>query len=67
MNATLVGFMDFVPAEGRIQRLRLITEKAMYVDQDFSAALRSVSRETWTRSNSRQPAQRFGAGRRMDL
>ncbi len=46
VSAKIVGYMDFVPGEGRIQRLRLITEKATYVDQDFNAALRSVSRET---------------------
>ena len=46
VNAKLIGFMDFVPAESRIQRLRLITEKAVYIDEAFGAALRSVSRET---------------------
>jgi hypothetical protein len=46
VNAQLVGFMDFVPGEGRIQRLRLVTEGATYGTQQFGAALRSVSRET---------------------
>ncbi len=46
VNAQLLGFMDFVPREGRIQRLRLITRKATYVDSDFEVTLRSVSRET---------------------
>jgi hypothetical protein len=44
--ATLTGFMDYVPAERRIQRLRLITVKAVYDSENFSAALRSVSPET---------------------
>ena len=46
VDAKLVGFMDFLPREGRIQRLRLITGKATYVEQPFHVALRSVSRET---------------------
>ncbi|MGO9256187.1 MAG: hypothetical protein ACLQU1_07800 [Bryobacteraceae bacterium] len=46
VNAQLVGFMDFVPGEGRIQRLRLIAAKATYNTEPFGAALRSVSRET---------------------
>jgi len=46
VEAKLLGFMDFNPAERRIQRLRLVTEKAMYNDELFDAALRSVSRET---------------------
>jgi hypothetical protein len=46
VTSKLMGFMDFVPKEGRIQRLRLITQNAVYVDEDFSVALRSVSRET---------------------
>jgi hypothetical protein len=46
VNAQLQGFMDFLPREGRIQRLRLITQKATYVDESFGVALRSVSRET---------------------
>ena len=46
VNARLVGFMDFVPGEGRIQRLRIVAEKATYGDSPFDGALRSVSRET---------------------
>jgi len=46
VTSKLVGFMDFLPKEGHIQRLRLITQGAVYVDEDFSVALRSVSRET---------------------
>lgn len=46
VEAKLLGFMDFSPGERRIQRLRLVTEKATYNDEVFDAALRSVSRET---------------------
>jgi hypothetical protein len=46
VEAKLLGFMDFSPGERRIQRLRLVTEKATYNDEWFDAALRSVSRET---------------------
>jgi len=46
VNAQLIGFMDFVPKEGRIQRLRLITKEATYKDYPFDVALRSVSHET---------------------
>lgn len=46
MNARLLGFMDFVPAEGRIQRLRIVSDKATYGASPFDGALRSVSRET---------------------
>lgn len=46
VSAQLIGFMDFVPGEGRIQRLRLITKNATYKDQPFDVALRSLSRET---------------------
>ena len=46
VNAQLVGFMDFVPGEGRIQRLRLITQKATYINEQFGVALRSVSQQT---------------------
>jgi hypothetical protein len=46
VDAKLLGFMDFSPAERRIQRLRLVTEKATYNEEWFDAALRSVSRET---------------------
>ena len=46
VNATLTGFVDFVPAESRIQRLRLITAKAVYGTENFHTALRSVSSET---------------------
>jgi len=46
VEAKLMGFMDFSPGERSIQRLRLVTEKATYGDEQFDAALRSVSRET---------------------
>jgi len=45
-TAQLNGFMDFAVAEGRIQRLRIVAEKAVYMDEPFEAALASVSRET---------------------
>ncbi|HWB82782.1 MAG TPA: hypothetical protein VG675_01495 [Bryobacteraceae bacterium] len=46
VQATLTGFMDFEPATHRIQRLRLVTQKATYMNDEFSAALTSVSSET---------------------
>jgi hypothetical protein len=46
VNATITGFMDFDPAHGRIQRLRIVTDRATYNNQPFDAAVRSVSRET---------------------
>lgn len=46
VSAQLIGFMDFVPREGRIQRLRLITKEATYKDYPLDVALRSVSHET---------------------
>ena len=45
-TAQVMGFMDFLPREGRIQRLRLVTSKAEYVNQPFAVTLRSVSQET---------------------
>ena len=46
VDATLLGFVDFDPASRRIQRLRIVTERATYKDEAFGAALRSVSAET---------------------
>ena len=43
VDATLTGFLEFDPATHRIQRLRLVTKKATYKEERFSAALRSVS------------------------
>ena len=45
-ESKVIGFMDFLPREGRIQRLRLVTEQAEYVDHPFTVTLRSVSQET---------------------
>jgi hypothetical protein len=46
VNATVLGFMDFDVVQQRIQRLRVVTEKAIYGQEAFGVALRSVSRET---------------------
>jgi hypothetical protein len=46
VSATVLGFMDFDVAQQRIQRLRMVTEKAIYGQEPFGVALRSVSRET---------------------
>jgi hypothetical protein len=45
-NSELTGFMDFDPAERRIQRLRIVTTKAAYNTQPFATAMVSKSRET---------------------
>ncbi|MEO8371192.1 MAG: hypothetical protein ABI806_18555 [Candidatus Solibacter sp.] len=42
----LSGYLDFNVAERRIQRLRLVTDKATYVGTPFRASLVSMSRET---------------------
>jgi hypothetical protein len=46
VDATLTGFFDFNPAERHIQRLRLVTDRAIYMNTEFGAALTSVSAET---------------------
>ena len=46
VEATLTGFLDFDSAEHKIQRLRLITDRASYIGVEFGAALNSVSAET---------------------
>lgn len=45
-GSELIGYMDFDAVEGRIQRVRLATEKAIYVDTPFRTSLVSMSRET---------------------
>ena len=43
VDATVVGYIDYVPgAEPRIKRLRLVTDKALYQNRKFDAAVRSV-------------------------
>ena len=42
----LSGYMDFNVAEHRIQRLRLVTDKASYGASPFLTSLVSMSRET---------------------
>jgi hypothetical protein len=44
--STLSGYLDFNVAERRIQRMRLVTDKATYVDSPFRASLVSMSRQT---------------------
>jgi hypothetical protein len=46
VNATILGFMDFDVTARRIQRMRLVTGKATYMNESFGVAVRSVSRET---------------------
>jgi len=46
VEATLTGFVDFDSAKHRIQRMRLITDRATYIGVEFGAALNSVSAET---------------------
>jgi hypothetical protein len=46
VDATVLGFMDFEVTARRIQRMRLVTNKATYVNESFGVAVRSVSRET---------------------
>ncbi len=45
VNAILVGFMEFEPGKQRIRRLRLVTQKAVYAQEEFAAGLRSLSPE----------------------
>jgi hypothetical protein len=45
-DSELVGFMDFGVAQRRIQRLRMVTTKAIYAGGEFQASLASMSRET---------------------
>jgi len=42
----LSGYLDFNVAERRIQRLRLVTDKAAYVGTPFRTSLVSMSRDT---------------------
>jgi hypothetical protein len=42
----LSGYMDFDTAQHRIQRLRIVTDKAEYNNTEFSASLVSMSKET---------------------
>jgi len=46
VEAKVAGFVDFATGTPRIERLRLVSEKAAYMGTPFDAALRSVSRET---------------------
>jgi hypothetical protein len=46
VEAKIAGFLDFAATNRRIERFRLVTEKATYMGTPFDAALRSVSQET---------------------
>ncbi|HEY1339222.1 MAG TPA: hypothetical protein VGF59_17035 [Bryobacteraceae bacterium] len=46
VTAAVIGFMDFDVGRGAIQRLRIVDEKAVYHNEAFGVALRSVSHET---------------------
>jgi hypothetical protein len=46
VDAILTGFLEFDPNTHHIARLRLVTKKATYRDEDFQAALRSVMVDT---------------------
>ncbi len=43
VDAVLTGFLEYDPITRTVQRLRLITKKATYGNEEFLAALRSVS------------------------
>jgi hypothetical protein len=45
-DSELVGFVDFDMAKRTVQRLRLVTNKAIYAGTEFRASLVSMSRET---------------------
>jgi hypothetical protein len=45
-DSELLGFADFQVAQHRIQRLRMVTTKAIYAGDEFQASLVSMSRET---------------------
>jgi hypothetical protein len=45
-DSELVGFVDFDTAKRTVQRLRLVTNKAIYAGTEFRASLVSMSRET---------------------
>jgi hypothetical protein len=45
-DSELVGFVDFNMSKRAVQRLRLITTKALYAGTEFRASLVSMSRET---------------------
>jgi hypothetical protein len=54
VEATLIGYLDYDPAKRRISALRLVTDTASYLGQDFGAALRSVPSKTTTRATSQR-------------
>ena len=43
VDAVLTGFLEYDPVNRTVQRLRLVTKKATYRDEEFTGALRSVS------------------------
>ncbi len=43
VDAVLTGFLEYDPATRTVQRLRLVTKKAVYGNEEFLAALRSVA------------------------
>lgn len=43
IDAVLTGFVEYDPVSRTVQRLRLVTKKTTYGDEEFLAALRSVS------------------------
>jgi hypothetical protein len=45
-DSELVGFVDFDMSKRTVQRLRLVTNKAIYAGTEFRASLVSMSRET---------------------
>jgi hypothetical protein len=42
VTASLLGYLDFEPACGRVRPLRLVTGGAVYAGMPFGAALRSL-------------------------
>src|SRR6185312_2163463 len=42
VDATVVGYLDFEPATGRVLRLRLVTDRATYGNGTLDVAVRSV-------------------------
>jgi hypothetical protein len=45
-NSQLIGFADFDLLHRKVQRLRVVTQKAEYMGAPFGCSLVSVSRET---------------------
>ena len=45
-DSELLGFVDFDMSKRAVQRLRLVTTKAIYAGTEFRASLVSMSRET---------------------